>query len=483
MTMALLLVVLAAVGQATPPAAQSSPPAPDCTQLLVSEPTADIAALCSAEEAMRLAAAASAGSPEWLQYLRAAAEGYGRAAQQLQNLELKVYAYEAIVRVHDSSHLNDPRAVEPALRQLATLVAGTPAPLMRLAKFQEDHEAPDSAEHTLLGARLQYPDGLDLAGVLSAFFARRAAALQPKRGTAGAAAASRQKTKAPAYRPDCQQFSFGDPMSGLAQLCAAEAEMRKGSALAKLPTDVLERARAVDERKQHLQAAAERYGRAAGILREAEAKTFAYEALANIYAAPNLNEPREAEDAIRSLIALAPDSTAPIIRLAAFQEEQTLVDAAERTLLSARHQFPEDVALLTGLSKFYARLASAAQLTDFGRERERDKPAPGQMDASGFYAMGGSVQPPKPTQDSVPSEYPKEAEALGIEGSVVLEVRIDEAGRVVDVRVVRSIPLLDGAAIAAAKRWRFEPAAIDGRPVPVTLAMEMSFRPKRQPGR
>src|SRR5688572_7605436 len=105
MTMALLLVVLAAVGQATPPAAQSSPPAPDCKQLLVSEPTADIAALCSAEEAMRLAAAASAGSPEWLQYLRAAAEGYGRAAQQLQNLELKVYAFEAIVRVHDSSHL------------------------------------------------------------------------------------------------------------------------------------------------------------------------------------------------------------------------------------------------------------------------------------------------------------------------------------------------------------------------------------------
>jgi TonB family protein len=64
-----------------------------------------------------------------------------------------------------------------------------------------------------------------------------------------------------------------------------------------------------------------------------------------------------------------------------------------------------------------------------------------------------------------------------------LEVRIDDTGPVVEARVVRSIPLLDDAAIAAARQWQFEPAVIDGRPVPVKLTMVMSFSSKRQPGR
>jgi hypothetical protein len=218
-----------------------------------------------------VAAAAAAGSPSASGSSAPPARLPPRS-ELLQNLELKVYAYEAIVRVHDSGNLDDPRTVEQALRQLASLVAGTPAPLMRLAKFQEDHEAADTAEHTLLGARQQYPDSLALLRVLSSFFARRATALLPEPGTAEAAGAPQPKSKALAYRPDCQQFSFGDPTSGLAQLCVAEAEMRKAAAPAKPSPDAVERARAVDERTQHLRAAAERYGRAAEILREIEPK-------------------------------------------------------------------------------------------------------------------------------------------------------------------------------------------------------------------
>jgi ornithine cyclodeaminase len=326
---ALLLVALVAPAQTAPAVTQAGPPAPDCRQLPVSEPTGDIAVLCQAEEAMRLAAAAAQGSPERLQHLRAAADGYARAAQLLQNLELKVYAFEAIVRVHDSSHLNDPRPVEQALRQLATLVAGTPAPLMRLAKFQEDHETAGMAEHTLLGARQQYPDNIVLLRGLSTFFARRVLALLPKAGPDGATEMTPPKAKEAPYRPKCEQFSFGDPTSGLAQLCAAEAELRKAASPPKPPADALERARGVEERKQHLRAAAERYGRAAGILREVDAKTYAYEALLKIYGAANVNEPGEAEQVIRQLMSLAPASTGPIIRLAALQEEQKLVDAAE----------------------------------------------------------------------------------------------------------------------------------------------------------
>jgi TonB family protein len=184
---------------------------------MVAEPTGDIATLCAGEAAMRLAANAAAGSPERFQHLREAAAHYSRAADLLKNLELKIYAYEAVVRVHDASNLNEPAVVEPALRQLATLVAGTPAPLLRLARFQEGHEAADAAEHTLLGARQQYPDNVALLREMSAFFARRVVVRLPKSDQEGTASPDVQpaKTAELPYRPACQEFSFGNPTSAV----------------------------------------------------------------------------------------------------------------------------------------------------------------------------------------------------------------------------------------------------------------------------
>lgn len=475
MITALFVLALTAPWAATPAGAQAGPPAPDCKQLLVSEPSGDIATLCQAEDAMRLAAAAPAGSPERLQHLRTAADGYGRAAQLLQNLELKVYAYEAVVRVHDPTHLDDPRAVESALRQLATLVAGTPAPLMRLARFQEGHEAVDTAEHTLLGARQQYPDSLAVLRELSAFFARRTMAML--KTEAPAADAVPPKAKESAYRPDCQQAP-GDPMGGLAQLCAAEAELRKAAVKPQPAADAQTLARAREAWKQHLRSAAERYAKAAEMLRESEPKMYAYEALVRLYGAQQLNEPREAEQAVRHLMALAPGSTAPIIRLASVQEEQKLTDASERTLLGARQQFPDDVDVLKALSRFYARLATAAQMTESRREREKEKPlVAGQPDENGFYGIGSHLRPPERTRHVTPT-YPEEAKAVGMEGIVILEVFVSEGGVVSDVRVLRSIALLDDVAVAAAKQWRFQPTVIDGKPVPVRMTMTIPFPPR-----
>jgi TonB family protein len=467
MIMALVILAIGAP-QASPAALSRVTQAPDCQKLMVAEPTGDIATLCAGEAAMRLAANAAAGSPERFQHLREAAAQYSRAAELLKNLELKIYAYEAVVRVHDASNLNEPAVVEPALRQLATLVAGTPAPLMRLANFQEDHEAADAAEHTLLGARQQYPDSLALLRVLSTFFARRVVALLPKSGQEGAAPTNvhAAKTAEPAYRPACQEFSFANPTSALAVLCVAEADMRKVAPPAKP---------AADARRQHLRAAAERYSRAAEMFREIEPKTYAYEALVRIYGAQNLNEPREAEQAVRQLIALAPNSTAPLIRLSSVQEAQKLVDAAEGTLLNARQQFPDDVELLKALSRFYARLSTAAAVTE--ERRERDKEAPrvsGQPDANGVYSVGASMRPPERDQH-VPPVYPPEAKAVGLEGVVLLELLVDERGQVAEVHVLRSIPMLDEPAVAAARQWHFQPTIVGGRPVPIRMTVTMPF--------
>jgi periplasmic protein TonB len=41
--------------------------------------------------------------------------------------------------------------------------------------------------------------------------------------------------------------------------------------------------------------------------------------------------------------------------------------------------------------------------------------------------------------------------------------------------VLRSIPLLDAAAIEAARKWRYEPTLLNGMPVPVIMTVPVIF--------
>lgn len=74
-------------------------------------------------------------------------------------------------------------------------------------------------------------------------------------------------------------------------------------------------------------------------------------------------------------------------------------------------------------------------------------------------------------------EYPPRARTMQIEGQVVLEVVLDRRGHVEDsVRVTRSIPALDAAAITAIRQWRFRPARDrEGRPVRVVMEIPVRF--------
>lgn len=75
----------------------------------------------------------------------------------------------------------------------------------------------------------------------------------------------------------------------------------------------------------------------------------------------------------------------------------------------------------------------------------------------------------------VPPQYPRQARADGIEGTVQIEALIDTDGRVVDMEVRQSIPALDQAALAAVKKWTFRPAMADGKPVRVWVAIPVKF--------
>ncbi|MFQ5668203.1 MAG: TonB family protein [Candidatus Binatia bacterium] len=83
---------------------------------------------------------------------------------------------------------------------------------------------------------------------------------------------------------------------------------------------------------------------------------------------------------------------------------------------------------------------------------------------------------PIPISKVIP-RYPAAARFHGIEGRVMLQAIVGADGRVEPgITVVHSVPLLDSAAIAALRQWRFRPArGPDGLPIRVTLQIPVRF--------
>ena len=88
--------------------------------------------------------------------------------------------------------------------------------------------------------------------------------------------------------------------------------------------------------------------------------------------------------------------------------------------------------------------------------------------------MGGNISPPTKVTD-VPPVYPAVAQAARVSGVVILEAVIGPAGNVTDVKILRSVPLLDDAAIAAVRQWVYTPTLLNGVPVPVIMTVTVNF--------
>jgi protein TonB len=71
--------------------------------------------------------------------------------------------------------------------------------------------------------------------------------------------------------------------------------------------------------------------------------------------------------------------------------------------------------------------------------------------------------------------YPDIAMRARVAGMVILEAVIDAEGRVVNVKVLRSVPMLDQAAIDAVRQWEFTPTRLNGVPVPVVMTVTVNF--------
>ena len=88
--------------------------------------------------------------------------------------------------------------------------------------------------------------------------------------------------------------------------------------------------------------------------------------------------------------------------------------------------------------------------------------------------VGGEIQAPALIHRVEP-EYPGVAVAGKISGTVILEATVNEAGHVTDVSVLRSIVVLDQAAMKAVKQWRYQPLVLNGKAEPFILVVTVTF--------
>lgn len=92
-----------------------------------------------------------------------------------------------------------------------------------------------------------------------------------------------------------------------------------------------------------------------------------------------------------------------------------------------------------------------------------------------FYALSEKPDVIK----RVEPKYPELARKAGIEGLVVVKVLIDTKGDVEKVEVVKSHPMLDDAALAAAKQFKFKPGKQRDRFVKVWMTIPFTFKLKK----
>ena len=88
--------------------------------------------------------------------------------------------------------------------------------------------------------------------------------------------------------------------------------------------------------------------------------------------------------------------------------------------------------------------------------------------------VGGKIRTPIKIQDVKPV-YPAMAQSAHVAGAVIIEATIGPDGKVIDAKVLRSIPLLDEAALDAVRQWVYTPTLLNGVPVPVVMTVTINF--------
>jgi len=95
-------------------------------------------------------------------------------------------------------------------------------------------------------------------------------------------------------------------------------------------------------------------------------------------------------------------------------------------------------------------------------------PEPKKTIVSGGVLNGKAISKPQ-------SAYPPIAKAARASGQVTVQIVVDESGRVISASAVSGHPLLQQAAVAAARQARFSPTLLSGQPVKVSGVITYNF--------
>ncbi len=86
----------------------------------------------------------------------------------------------------------------------------------------------------------------------------------------------------------------------------------------------------------------------------------------------------------------------------------------------------------------------------------------------------GRTKPPTKIKDVKPV-YPAIARSARVTGVVTIEATIGPDGKVIDAQVVKSVPMLDQAALDAVQQWEYTPPMVNGKPTSVIVTVTINF--------
>jgi protein TonB len=89
--------------------------------------------------------------------------------------------------------------------------------------------------------------------------------------------------------------------------------------------------------------------------------------------------------------------------------------------------------------------------------------------------VGSVIMSPRPVTRVEPM-YPPPALSARVQGTVIVEIRIDATGKVTEAKVLRSVPLLDQAALDAVRQWVYSPTCFNGAAIPLIVAVSVPFK-------
>jgi TonB family protein len=170
------------------------------------------------------------------------------------------------------------------------------------------------------------------------------------------------------------------------------------------------------------------------------------------------------EAALLERLAAQPGEMAPYLELAKIYLAARRFDDAEQMLTQA----------LALVRQARTTPIPVPQAPGAPRERTGAPAVPPGQPMAAPVRVGSSIAEPKKIKDVKPV-YPEIAQAARVQGVVILEIIVDQRGDVRDAQILRSVPLLDQAALEAVRQWQFTPTFLNNAPTEVVMTVTVNF--------